>query len=885
MSVVWTGSQLMAVGKGGAVLTSPDGVTWTAKAQSANTDFNAVAWTGSIYVAAVYYSLGAGYFFVSSPDGVTWSDRGSTDAVYFIIKGADNQLYGVGGSGVNGGIIYTSPNGLNVWNTVLGGIGHVLRSVATNASVFVAVGDSGVFSTVSGASTVGGNLYSVVWTGKQFVSVGASGGILVSLDGAAWATRSAGTSSNLTSVAWTGGQFVAVAADGTILTSLQDPAPSAPVLNAPAQNAVGVATSPGLTWNASSGAVYYRLQVATNSTFSVPLVDDSSLTVTRDTVYDLPGNTVCYWRVNARNAGGTSVYSEVRSFTTVVGMPNILNVYSDTGTPVSTHLSWEAVSGAISYRIQVSTNSAFSSLRVDDSTLTTTSKIASGLLNNTTYYWRVNAKGASGTGAWSGPWDFITPTAAPTLKSPAQNSVALQNATGAQIATTLGWNAVTGATYYHLQLSANPNFTSLLVDDSLINTTTRVVESLALNKVYYWRVSARNNSGSSAYSAVWNFTTPSVAQSAWSLRNSGVSTAISLRSVVWTGSLFVAVGGTSSTNSLVTSPDGASWVTRSAGSSNSYTLYSVAWTGSQLVAVGDRGTIQTSPDGITWTKRTLGTGATDSLRSVVWTGSQLVAVGVSGVVQISSDGVTWTKRTSVVTKTLNSVIWTGSQLVAWGVGGTLVTSPDAVTWTAQTSGTTRGVSSVVWTGSQFVAVGDSGAVLTSLNGTTWTSQNSGTKKRFNSVIWTGSKLMTVGDSGTIALSTDGIAWTLMGSATPNPLYSVVSTSSQYVAVGGSGTIITAPLLPVALGPHFSSSENLSLRLTQSQLFVALPNSMLGQSVRAVIYSTGGKKLDEVHVSRSNDGIYMPIGKFARGVYLLEVSVPNRRIVQAFSVMR
>jgi hypothetical protein len=76
--------------------------------------------------------------------------------------------------------------------------------------------------------------------------------------------------------------------------------------------------------------------------------------------------------------------------------------------PLSTTLSWNAAAGADSYTLQVSDSSSFSSFLVNQAGLTTTSSIVSGLSNNKSYYWRVNAKNTGGTGAWSGVWSFTT---------------------------------------------------------------------------------------------------------------------------------------------------------------------------------------------------------------------------------------------------------------------------------------------------------------------------------------------------------------------------------------------------------------------------------------------------------------------------------------------
>ncbi len=104
--------------------------------------------------------------------------------------------------------------------------------------------------------------------------------------------------------------------------------PTAPTLVAPSDGATGVATNPTLSWNASTGATSYRLQVSTSSTFSTTVYDRSGITGTSQQVAGLANNTLYYWRVNATNAGGTSSYSSTWSFTTT-GATSVKQVGSE----------------------------------------------------------------------------------------------------------------------------------------------------------------------------------------------------------------------------------------------------------------------------------------------------------------------------------------------------------------------------------------------------------------------------------------------------------------------------------------------------------------------------------------------------------------------------
>lgn len=92
--------------------------------------------------------------------------------------------------------------------------------------------------------------------------------------------------------------------------------PPAPTLLLPANGATNVQTNPTLSWNASSGAASYRLQLSGSSLFTSTIIDQSNITVTSHSVSGLSYSTTYYWRVNASNSFGTSDWSSVSSFTT-----------------------------------------------------------------------------------------------------------------------------------------------------------------------------------------------------------------------------------------------------------------------------------------------------------------------------------------------------------------------------------------------------------------------------------------------------------------------------------------------------------------------------------------------------------------------------------------
>jgi hypothetical protein len=199
------------------------------------------------------------------------------------------------------------------------------------------------------------------------------------------------------------------------------PAPTAPLLLTPANAATNQSLTPTLSWNASSGATSYDLQVSTTSNFTASVQNFAGLTSTSKALTGLANNTVYYWRVSATNASGTSLWSATFFFTTLAAVvpptPSttlaapVLVSPADRASNVSRTptFTWNASTGATTYKVQVSTNSSFTALVVNQSGVSATSlAITSALASRRTLYWRVQAVNGSTTSAWSTSRRFTT---------------------------------------------------------------------------------------------------------------------------------------------------------------------------------------------------------------------------------------------------------------------------------------------------------------------------------------------------------------------------------------------------------------------------------------------------------------------------------------------
>jgi hypothetical protein len=288
----------------------------------------------------------------------------------------------------------------------------------------------------------------------------------------------------------------------------KDTVPSVPILSKPVNGAQLSWSSPRLSWLPCVTAVTYHLQVSQDSLFRTFLINDSVLVDTSKLIGPLANQTKYFWRVRSKNLSGSSAYSAVYRFTTKIAVPPvpILSTPSNgtAGVTINPALTWNAVTGAAQYWLQLSNDSLFSKLIVNDSAITTTDRRISGLSTQMKYYWKVSAKNSSGTGPWSATWNFTTTIAVPDVPT---LLVPLDRVVDVALNPVLTWNPVENASTYSVQVSVDSLFASTVVNDSLVSSASIQLASLLGNTTYYWHVKAKNDIGTSQYSSVVRFTT------------------------------------------------------------------------------------------------------------------------------------------------------------------------------------------------------------------------------------------------------------------------------------------------------------------------------------------------------------------------------------------
>lgn len=185
-----------------------------------------------------------------------------------------------------------------------------------------------------------------------------------------------------------------------------------PQLVTPAHEAEEVEIPVAFSWEAVAGADSYYLEVSRRADFhetiAVKFLDDTTFGID-----DLPDETVYFWRVRGMVAGTPGGWSETRSFTTELRIPDV-PVWSpwDGQDDVESDvvLVWGVSNRAEVYDVQVATDREFGTLFVSETGLEETELAVSGLAPGTTYFWRVRAGNRSGYSEWSEPLRFSTVT-------------------------------------------------------------------------------------------------------------------------------------------------------------------------------------------------------------------------------------------------------------------------------------------------------------------------------------------------------------------------------------------------------------------------------------------------------------------------------------------
>ncbi|ROL60815.1 M6 family metalloprotease domain-containing protein [Bacteroidetes/Chlorobi group bacterium ChocPot_Mid] len=274
-------------------------------------------------------------------------------------------------------------------------------------------------------------------------------------------------------------------------------------LVAPENNAVNVDLNAQLRWNKVPGATSYMVQVASDTNMSALVVDNGNIADSNLTMSGLSSISKYTWRVKAKSTDGrTGDWSEKWNFTTKLGPPTIPSP-PDNGTniPVEGMLVWNNINGATKYHAKLSKNQDLSNPIVNDTTLVSTSVQYPVLEANQTYYWAVRSLAGQSSSDWSTVWKFQTGLGRVQLSLPEKGS------RGNPLNGTISWLAMSGATGYDVMLASDVSFSSPIINQTNVNTTSLIYNNLQKNTAYFWKVRANKGTETGQWSQVWDFVT------------------------------------------------------------------------------------------------------------------------------------------------------------------------------------------------------------------------------------------------------------------------------------------------------------------------------------------------------------------------------------------
>jgi len=247
-----------------------------------------------------------------------------------------------------------------------------------------------------------------------------------------------------------------------------------------------------VTWSSVSGATSYTVYRATSSGGTKSTIGSISNTTYDDTSASV-GTTYYYW-VKASNSYGTSDYSSYNTGSragTAPSAPTNVSASDDTYTD-RVRVTWNASSGATSYKVYRATSSGGTKTTMG-STSSTTYDDTSASVGTTYFYW-VKALNSYGTSDYS---SYNTGSRAGTAPSAPTNVSASDGTYTDRVRVT--WSASSGATSYKVYRATSSGGTKTTLGSA--SSTTYDDTSASVGTTYFYWVKASNSYGTSDYSS------------------------------------------------------------------------------------------------------------------------------------------------------------------------------------------------------------------------------------------------------------------------------------------------------------------------------------------------------------------------------------------------
>lgn len=303
-----------------------------------------------------------------------------------------------------------------------------------------------------------------------------------------------------------------------------DNLPLAPNLLKPTNNFKNTPVFPDFIWANVPRATNYQIQLSATPGFIDTLRIDSVLNSGKNVLeysYDtLKTGTIYYWRMRSENEAGWGAWSNVFNFESSFFPPTKPKLLAPADGSVNQYLTptfdWTESNQTTRYRIIIATDHDLTKPNIVYSDSSDKNSMLwfqdnNRLLNpNTTYYWTVAAGNddnfySRNSDTFSFTTSTVEPPQRPTNLTPKTASV---QHTRKPVFTWVE-NGPFPADSFYLHVSTFNSFTDTA---RLVGTTTPTYtiptnSPLVYDKVFYWRVVAKNAGGFSPWSYFWNLTT------------------------------------------------------------------------------------------------------------------------------------------------------------------------------------------------------------------------------------------------------------------------------------------------------------------------------------------------------------------------------------------
>ncbi|RLC50020.1 MAG: hypothetical protein DRZ79_05055 [Candidatus Cloacimonadota bacterium] len=253
-----------------------------------------------------------------------------------------------------------------------------------------------------------------------------------------------------------------------------------------------VPTTVTFSWEELDNASSYHLQVALDTIFTNNIVDVNLNVNEYEALLD--ANVEYYWRVDSDVAAD---WSEPFSFVTNTAV--FLSSPSDDAEniPVLVQFKWREYNGAESYEFMIASDENFTDIHCDSVGITDTVYICPvDLESNREYFWKVKGNDSE----WSEVWNFTTMEISEQVNPEEPEN---EDDNVSQLPKFV-WGSIYGTQYYRIQVSAEEDFSNLIVNETVSSRTYTLPDEKILPYAhsYYWRV----RSDRSLWSETMSFT-------------------------------------------------------------------------------------------------------------------------------------------------------------------------------------------------------------------------------------------------------------------------------------------------------------------------------------------------------------------------------------------